>query len=238
MKEFQIKGLVSSNTEIRFDSSECDITNNQVSCYSRVCDSFDISLSGFEVLEDVFENIMRGEKIKKGDVYVRIYSNAKCSLCYSRDKCLSLSSLTNKNGIEICERCISLARDMCKLQSENLVRYNEVFKVLSFSEEERFHDIIENEVLDIELVLVVEHCFYVRLSNVRELAKSLENPLDYECVSKVISKDYCNVCGEKSEEFVCYHRRVYICENCRERICSSLNDYIEENTNEMVSLKI
>lgn len=150
------RDLTIRNIEIRFDSTECDITNEEVSCYVRVPDSFDISLSGFKVLKGVFKNINRGEKIKKGDVYIRIFSKPRCSLCNCGEECLYLDSPTNKE-LRICEDCVLLAEDICRVQRDNLIRYNEIFKVLHFSEGQVFHDMIDDKTFDMKSVLVIDH---------------------------------------------------------------------------------
>lgn len=242
MGKLKRKYEVKKETQLLFNfSRDCFITGKfpECDCTMLIHDNLHVGSEGLELLSNYFSKIDVGgvKVLEKAKVF--LIPNHICDICDEEDLCLTFFDLRNNFNLDfhICKECIDCCGERLKKGNDYVVHNTSEFKVLN-TPKVPYYDNLEQDFFESRDILMVgNRGFTTNLSNIKKIINAVENPDDYDFSEKTSENNSCISCDLSKDKGVLLVDD-FICDSCREKIIKSLQTYIEDNIEKIISSSI
>lgn len=234
---------IKNKTQLLFTpQKKCDLTGKIDRPYIRIYKNFDVSIKGLDELLRLISKLRKGQKEKKNNIEISLDYHS-CHFCLEETGCLKFNRLEGKKlPLRVCKRCLLKMKDYCKKESEKLVYSSRFISVVKSLQAPRY-DAVEDEVVNFDNAIIVGGVgLKTKMKNIKKLKEILKNPKKYDFVSTKKGLSKCGMCGDikKGASYMVVNHYLknndFICPECEKKLWKSLDNYIEKNSFQLVSL--
>lgn len=226
----------------RFDGRKCDISGKYIERGEPFLSIFNIKIKNRNIKKKISK--LRENTIKCERINAHRNVNGKCAMCDEHGKTLKLKAKSGNrfNGFLLCDNCLDKISENTVKKSQEIdksVHYWDSSGVCIFdreiSKEDFLFDYIScNGIKENAVIMIVSHDnpFYCSIYNIENLKKTLKQR---DTCGKRFS---CDICQEQKSDVQMIYSAFMICDNCRNDILTTLEEYMEKNKEFIISRTI
>ena len=229
---------IKKSYQASFYPKKCDISGDEDNEFTMKFNKYQIGYHGIEILKEKCDEMNTEDKFvieHQESIFCFYIEETECDLCFETRDCLGLTK-PNSGGSDlfICTECITACRKLYSRHLDSIIHSGFCFKVISLPETVVFTDfVLDGSSKDDNILVFGNKDIATSLSNIEEVSEGLKNPENCSFITDCDNEE-CTICDKSIDDGIIFYN-FELCNKCHSSLSHSLESYVKENKNEIVS---